>query len=181
MSKEIKLGTAPDEFADRDAVHVAVLPLVAPVELQPGQWVDINGQPCDWYDAAGIVDPYRVRPIQKDSRFYLCLKPGTVTGMRHHWRHPQVPEEEPKNAAEAKKKSVLWLRDYAVRNNPYSTDPDEAYEDLCRQLHCDEVYFCGRDLHSFADLPQPMELALHAHTALGLEIDWARFRFRCSC
>lgn len=82
---ETKLGEAPPAGAQRDAVHVAVVPLVAVRRMLPGERL-----------ANGIVDPFREGPIEIGERFWLCLTPGTVTSLRHVWSHPAYPNEEQK-------------------------------------------------------------------------------------
>ncbi len=87
---EAKLGQLIDSTAMRDAIHVAIVPVTAPCDLEPGTHVDSTGYPAGYVDlgAVGIVDPYLRRTVKKGERFWLCLYPGTVTGMRHHWTHP---------------------------------------------------------------------------------------------
>lgn len=89
------LGKFPNQYAQRDAVHVAIIPIIASSGLSPGQRIGIaeeNGVFCSDSDAdepIGIVDPFLTRKVKPGERFYLCLFPGTVHGMRHHWLHPQ--------------------------------------------------------------------------------------------
>lgn len=81
--EQVKLGRLlPDGTAGRDAVHVAVLPMLAVRVMQPGEHL-----------ADGIVDPYLRNPVLPGQWFYLCLFPGTVTSLRHVWTHPTIAEE----------------------------------------------------------------------------------------
>ena len=83
MSECAKLGQlVTDPTAGRDAVHVAVIPMLAVATLQPGQRL-----------ANGIVDPFLAEPVRPGQWYYLCLYPGTVTGVRHAWSHPAFPDE----------------------------------------------------------------------------------------
>lgn len=77
----------------RDAVHIALAPVTAAERLTPGQHVGLVQQdnvelagPCR--HNIGIVDPYLSEPVEAGERFWLCLYPGTVTGLRHVWTHP---------------------------------------------------------------------------------------------
>ncbi len=91
MSKElVPLGQLIEGEAYRDAIHIAIEPLVAPVLLQPGQEIDRFGYPQENGKAVlvGIVDPYLKHPVLPGQRFYLCLFPNTVTSLRHYWKHP---------------------------------------------------------------------------------------------
>ncbi len=95
------LGEQPGPDARRDAVHVAVAPMVARHVLEPGDAVAIHesGQAISpinvdddpWgrprANAVGIVDPFLTETVHSGQRFWLFLFPGTVTGMRHQWTH----------------------------------------------------------------------------------------------
>lgn len=83
------LGGIPDEAAYRDAVHVAVAPVVAGQSLWPGQHVGI-AEGKAWTECVnliGIVDPFRCGRVFLGERFWLLLYPGTVTNLRHTWQH----------------------------------------------------------------------------------------------
>lgn len=89
------LGEEPGEFARRDAVHVAVAPVVAGEDIGVGQtvWIDylgfaFSGVPLTGVAYIGIVDPFRVHYVNRGERFWLFLFPGTITGLRHVWSHP---------------------------------------------------------------------------------------------
>lgn len=90
---EAKLGRLADADAGRDAVHVAVVPVVAPRDLAPGQHVGPDGDAGGYH--VGVVDPFLAAPVRAGELFYLCLYPGTVAGMRHHWSHPAFPDATP--------------------------------------------------------------------------------------
>jgi hypothetical protein len=99
------LGGTPDQFtARRDCVHVAVAPVVAGIEMDPGQGVTKGGDglfysfPLDHDGCLGVVDPFRTEPVKRGERFWLLLKPGTITGLRHMWSHEAFvaqPKESP--------------------------------------------------------------------------------------
>lgn len=93
----LKLGqiiTDPD--VKRDAVHVAVLPVVAGKNLYRGQQVGFrSGEPGIAIDdnPIGIVDPFLPDDVKKGQRFWIFLFPGSITSLRHDWTHPDIPDE----------------------------------------------------------------------------------------
>ena len=105
---EIKLGQLV-EGTERDAFHVAVIPVVAAQYLGPGTHIRLNeeGKAIDSKPYIGIVDPFLEKAVLKGQRFLLWLYPNTVTGMRHHWSHPSFPE------ASETQKAEIWIRNYA--------------------------------------------------------------------
>lgn len=79
-----KLGQViPDSTAGRDAVHVAVIPMLALRVMQPGEHL-----------TNGVVDPFLKNPVLPGQWYYLCLFPGTVTSLRHVWTHPAYGDEK---------------------------------------------------------------------------------------
>lgn len=177
------LGHEPTPDAARDAIHVAVAPVVAGEHLDHGDHV---GQLPDGTfgrnakQKLGIVDPYQTVSIRKGERFWLFLYPNTVTGMRHHWQHPAFTDNPHPADRDSKEFSEAWLRQYAVRMNIYES-PGEAFETLVKGLKSGELFAHGTDLHYFGDLDDPEELKEHAERYLGIKIDWGRYSFHCSC
>lgn len=110
MSEQTKLGTLPGPEAQRDAVHVAIVAVKAGMRLAPGALVRMDktpkGEPIAVQIALsdqviGVVDPFLSASVESGKRFWLCLRPGTITGMRHHWEHPAFPDSMEKPALEA--------------------------------------------------------------------------------
>lgn len=85
--RETKLGQLVTEPSGRDAVHIAVVPTIARRRLSPGQRVDKNGDVID--KLIGIVDPWLKVAVLEGQTFLLCIDPGTITGLRHVWMHPE--------------------------------------------------------------------------------------------
>ncbi len=76
----------------RDAVHVAVAPVMASGTLTPGQHVGfVSEGDMETVGAAenpiGVVDPFLREPVRDGQRFWLFLYPNTITGLRHVWTH----------------------------------------------------------------------------------------------
>ena len=90
LKSEAKLGLPPSGDDQRDAVHIAIVPVVAGEKLFPGQDVGIVGDSLVGRSAhpIGIVDPFLKRSVQPNERCWLLLYPGSITSLRHDWTHP---------------------------------------------------------------------------------------------
>lgn len=86
----------------RDAIHLAVEPVVAGCDLEVGQAIGIV-QGVAWpvgYKLClgtvvpyhGIVDPFLPRGPLRDQSFWFVMAPRMVTSLRHVWEHPAFPE-----------------------------------------------------------------------------------------
>ena len=123
-----KIGKLLEPGEQRDAIHVAVLLVIAGHELGPGEHVGLvpattalmampggvitaistrAGLPAE--RLIGIVDPFLPEPVKHGDRFFLFLYPNTVTDMRHHWAHPALETLPAVNKAV----SVKWINEYA--------------------------------------------------------------------
>lgn len=102
----MKLGTRPKLGDERDAIHIAIAPVVAMTSLSPGEHVQLheNEQAYPGPNPIGIVDPYLKHSAAKGETFWLCLYPETFTSLTHHWTHP---------AFNNKSESEAWLREFA--------------------------------------------------------------------
>lgn len=96
IGRLIPAGTNPG----RDAVHVAIAPVMAGQTLRRGQYVGFSrngsvvaGDGSDddktqFVTCIGIVDPFLDDDVKKGQLFYVWLRPGTITSLRHVWSHP---------------------------------------------------------------------------------------------
>ena len=123
---DVKLGSIIHHVgAERDAIHIAVVPLIAGESLSRGQHfrlafgVTDTALPGDYNDkseangAIGIVDPFlKGWCVEKGQRFWGLLFPGTVTGMRHHWKHPAF-----ENVVTPRDDHEKWLREFCDKWN----------------------------------------------------------------
>lgn len=187
MDADVNLGFKPSDNASRDAIHIAVIPMIAGERLLVASRVSVFDGECFIYrgdrEAVGIVDPYRRTAVNKGDRFWLCLFPKTVTSLRHHWEHPEFPADEPepqKPQVSELEESERWLREYAKAMNPEDS-PNNAYTRLIYGLESGELFAHGSDLHGLADVTDAEELKYHAEKVLGIKIDFGNFTFRCSC
>ncbi len=150
------LGTIIDESAGRDAIHLAVEPMIAGERLYPGQHIGINGgkaynntdkarAACDKH--IGIVDPFLSAPVEIGARFWLIVYPRQITSLRHVWEHPDFKSidviKEPTDPVEI---SQRWINEFAdkirqhpkalmdaadnwLENEDYTYDNSESYKD----------------------------------------------------
>lgn len=189
MKDEPLIGRLITGAAQRDAIHVAIAPVVAAEVLKPGQHVglDIRGRAEVNCKAIGIVDPFLLELVGEGEQFYLFLYPRTVTSLRHEWTHPAFPSAPP-TPADVKAgenggsvaESEAWLRKYAAEMNPYD-GAQAAYKRLLAGLRAGRILAYGRDLHGLDDVRDAAELAYHAGVVLGGPINLDEFEFSCSC
>lgn len=138
MSDEIVklLGTILEGEHHRDAIHIAVAPVIANEKLFPGQDIGLLPGTTNRVsakvrrdDTHGIVDPFLAGPVMPEQQFFMFLYPGTITSLRHEWTHPAFKEEKVEQrtaiSSELRAKSVEWLTDYA-------SDFEMTYDDLIR-------------------------------------------------
>ena len=129
---DVKLGVAPPVHSERDAIHVAVIPVVAGQQLSPGEHVGrlADGTFGNTLDRLlGVVDPFLKQLVEKGQTFWLVLYPNSISGMRHHWSPPAFPMGDGSNK---RSESEAWLRDYANKHNPYYENEERAFRHLIR-------------------------------------------------
>lgn len=82
---------------ERDAIHIAVAPVIAHERLYPGMHIGLlYNNPDDQNTVAsqavekkiGIVDPFLSRYVEPGEKFWMFLYPYTITGLKHVWTHP---------------------------------------------------------------------------------------------
>jgi hypothetical protein len=136
------------ESGGRDAIHLAVEPILAGEQLFPGQHIGIIDGKATTKAAKklGIVDPFIIGPVPEDSLFWLIVYPRQITSLRHVWEHPDFTgESEPRLETEVEK-SQAWIMRFAeqidqtytrlmaaadlwVEHNDYTYDNSESYKD----------------------------------------------------
>lgn len=107
---QFSLGKIISEpMAQRDAVHIAVAPVVAGDRLAPGQPIGFVGETVGVSaKPIGIVDPFLSGPVFKGDRFYMFLFPNTIMSLRHNWTHPAFDDRSDVGGP-----SAAWLRSFA--------------------------------------------------------------------
>lgn len=169
------IGNIIDEREKRDAIHLAVEPVLAAEKLFPGQDVGPDGTTKN---PVGIVDPFLKSPVFPGQRFWLVVYPRQIHSLRHVWTHPAfIDEPEVQGVAPAlhkKAASEAWLREFISR----ADCPD--YETvIAAAAHNDEEYlqFNGSDAHG--DIPP--EFWDHVEVVTGRKVPKRATYFSCSC
>lgn len=168
------LGRILGEYAGRDAVHIAVEPVVAGEALSPGQHIGIqNGKACADVKHLGIVDPFLAQPVKRGERFWMFVYPRTITSLRHVWEHPELlmtSTDAPKPVLN-RKESEKWLRDFCRRgNNP-------PYEYLIQAFMREGEFWIATECTGEI----PMEMWHHLEVVTGLKAHDKPQCFHCAC
>lgn len=167
----------------RDAIHLAVEPVVAGELLFPGQHIGIKDG--KGYGAThnvkllGIVDPFLTGTVQLDQKFWLVVYPRQITSLRHVWSHPDFPESEvlKLDSHDPVEKSKAWISAFAaeldqtynrlmaaadqwVYDNDYTYDNSEVYKNHWEKFH---------------------EFWIHYTVVTGREPNEKESFFTCSC
>lgn len=179
------LGTIIDENAGRDAIHLAVEPVIAVEKLYPGQHVGfVDGGVSSVGKHIGIVDPFIAGFVAPGQRFWLVVYPRTITSLRHVWEHPafEVAEAPPVQTTDMSP-SERWLRNYAEEiDETFSTLMEAADRWVSRG-----EWFYGQEsggYHGkFEGVSTHPSFWAHYQAYKGVEVDTddQRSFFTCSC
>lgn len=179
---DVELGLLAPVAADRDATHLAVVPVIAATEMEPGTHCEVlpDGTAGLSDTPIGIVDPFLKANVRKGERFYLCLYPRTVTGLRHVYNHPRL-DALASDASSKKVTSERWLREFcatadcpgyeltigmAIAHGENST----GYDD-------DRLHFNDMDAHGEI----PAEFWAHLEVVSGKKLGRRATYFSCAC
>lgn len=183
MSEALKIGSPIDCEQFRDAIHVAVAPVVAGEGLNPAERIALNGngEAVRAKKAVGIVDPYLQSPIRKGQKFWMFLMPGSVTSLRHEWTHPAFREQAIAAPALSNEvdESVAWLKNFA--NEDVGLRYDRILE-IGREAITSGSAFVGGDNEQDVFNEQKDEFLKHVAIVLGLKSpDRNDVYFSCAC
>lgn len=90
------LGAIIDDKQKRDAIHLAVEPVIAGEDLDPGCHITVRAGVAMKTAAGaglGIVDPFLTVTVKKGKRFWFVMYPRQVRSLRHVWTHPAFPDD----------------------------------------------------------------------------------------
>lgn len=127
MNDKVKVGCviAASSAVKRDAIHVAIAPVMAGETLARGTRIRILPEGLAFRDednGIGIVDPFlRTAGVAIGERFWMFVEPGTISGLRHDWHHPVI------DAAESKDPEVIAA---IAAITAFARRCGKSYEDL---------------------------------------------------
>lgn len=174
----------------RDAIHIAIAPVVAGESLVPGDRVTFRDDgdttivvKCDPALAVGIADPFLPKALRPGDRFFMFLNPNTITSLRHEWTHPAFKEGFRSTGDMVA--SENWLRDFCENNDcpPYKTlmsiitGDFVGDDDTSASIDGNYINLYGMDGH--ASIPE--EFWDHAEVVTGRKFHNRPSGFSCSC
>lgn len=176
------LGMVHEREEQRDAIHLAVVPVEAHEDLAPGNHV-VAPSGKAWRvlpgEGIGIVDPFLDRPVRAGERFWLVIYPRKITSLRHVWSHPDVPEELPPTSPDPPSREVreatLQIRDMAA---DLECSVETLMEGASVFLQSGEALWFGHDLDYSWDADKFWRCY---ETVTGKVVADKQFFFRCSC
>lgn len=90
-----QLGKLLTGAEGRDAIHIAIIPVVAGEVLHRAERVNLHSrnEKGQWIvkkatEGIGIIDPFLETIAVAGDCVYLFLNPYTITSLRHVWTHP---------------------------------------------------------------------------------------------
>jgi len=185
------LGTIIDDAQKRDAIHLAVEPVVAGERLRPGDHITIEGGVAISTEVGaglGIVDPFLAAPVKKGERFWFIMYPRMITSLRHVWAHPSFADEpgtpapiaQPAPDLSDKVKSEIWLREWCkTADCPSYETVIGMIKDGRHESDYNAEYFHIEGYDAHAEIPD--EFWKHAEIVIGQPIAQKPKYFSCSC
>lgn len=207
-AEKLGVGKLITTAQQRDAIHVAILPVYAGCRLIPGAHIEINNLGIAGYFGGkhcAIVDPFLEKPVEIGDQFWAFMYPGSINSLRHDWTHKDVkcdnyalgvdyrfniksddPNDTPKiNLLLAK----CWLTEFAKELNRIAS----RYEGFTANYYnYDRLLEIGRDCltggaHAGNDDTRDYfnehkeEFLRHVGVILGKEIEPENVYFSCGC
>lgn len=186
----LPLGQIITTEQHKDAIHVAVAPVVAGEWLAPGAHIRLaaSGQAVNapQSETIGIVDPFLKQHVTIGQRFWLFLYPGTITSLRHDWTHPafeSLKAVEPTASELERGKSEAWLRSFCERHD---TDYEVMMRAAADWVDSQErgafgAYLCDGGKYEGESVPD--EFWVHYERVKGVAVaeEHRGSFFTCSC
>jgi hypothetical protein len=191
------LGTIIGADQKRDAIHLAVEPVVAGEGLRVGEDITVvNGVAWARAPFLGIVDPFLKRGVKPGERFWFVMYPRQVHSLRHVWTHPAFSDEpevaSPSPFSEiSREASEKWLRNY-IDSCDLSV---YEYEDVLKAAVGDRVqdaegyyglsnqgdYMLMSGYSGYGDIPAEFWTHVEVVTGKAVPAAYRATHFSCSC
>lgn len=179
------LGSLITTDEQRDAIHVAVCPVIAGEIVAPGDRVGfidaVKFTIGHTQNTIGIVDPFLKNMVYPGEKCWMILYPNTITGLRHQWAHPAFKEQE--YTVVDVQESEKWLRHWAATKG---IEYGQLLHDITTSQYDGERYITaqGVDMHGYEGPGTEEEFWRHAEAVTGTEISEeqrSKTHFSCSC
>lgn len=163
--------------AKRDAVHVAVAPVVPNEDMQPGTKVvflksgdTVNVRKAEKDELpVGVIDPFKLNRAMKGWHCWMLLMPRSIVGLRHEWQHPAFN-------GTTEDQSEAWLRALAAKY-------EYTYEKLVSEAVSGDGSFFGTDI-DYEDFFADADFWHHIETVSGEKLSKQHREnasYRCAC
>lgn len=189
------LGSIIGPGEKRDAIHLAVEPVVAGEDLNPGE--DVGRLADDTFGVAGkplgIVDPFLSAPVKKGERFWLVIYPRQITSLNHVWEHPDFPSAALYDLGRVRRvterltrASENWIRDEfvpKVEDYGHELTYAEVMEGAKSHLQGGEGVCAGNDINYDFIGKNIEQFWEHFVNVTGTEVPAGKREsfFRCAC
>lgn len=168
---DVKVGSLINESAKRDAIHVAIAPVIASERVIAGQHIgfttDDNETVGHVDNPIGIVDPFFVGSVYPGQRFFMFLYPYTITSLTHQWEHPAFKINPVKFEAER------WLRQFA---DLYC----HSYDEMVQEALTGNMCFGSDSVNDINDIEKE-RFYNNVELVSGQKVKDRLDYFRCAC
>jgi hypothetical protein len=191
MADHTKVGELREGNEPRDAIHIAVAPVIATETMNPGTYIGFCGEgleevsPCEPAMSVGIADPFLQKTIRPGDRIWMFLHPNTITSLKHNWTHPAFGSDD---GLSSKTDSESWLRKFIAHADlPYSYDEvleavntgsSKSVDDYYN-LRYDGDYFYSNGRDASGEIPS--EFWDHMEVVTGKKLTERPQHFSCAC
>ncbi len=163
-----------DMNVGRDAIHLAVEPVVAGETLAAGEHIRLNDQglAIATGDPLGIVDPFVIGGVAKGQKFFMVLLPRTITSLRHVWEHPAFTKPVTVAAMEQRLKEIA---------GEIGARPEEILRNTQYWVQHGDYWSEGSRWEDRPDLPPDFWDVVSAVGGFEIPEDKREGFFSCSC
>jgi hypothetical protein len=176
----LKIGQIIMGDQTRDAIHMAIAPVIASHRLYPGQPIALGNDGFAYGPPAvsiGIVDPFLTKVVQEGQKFWVFLNPSSITSLRHDWTHPAFEAVE-----KAATEPLATMGESEAFCRAVADDIGVDYDDMMRCVAEDDYINMGENENykDVLDGERYEDFVKHAAVVLGKK-PANPYPFSCSC